>query len=113
MSEERTDKVARIILFCLLMLLLAIMPQVLSAPFLGTEGYGSVRSLLSWMTFPLKFLIVLQFVRHEGGDSIAELGLETDKNTWPHLIVGGAAGSAAAALIFLIVLAFGGQVASP
>jgi len=113
MSEERSEKVARIILFCLLMLLLAEMPHVLSVPFEGTEAYESVRSLLSWMTFFLKFFIVLQFVRQEGGNSVTELGLETDKNTWPHLTVGGIAGGAAAALVFLIALAFEGQVASP
>jgi len=95
------------------MLLIAEMPHVLSAPFLGTEAYESVRGQLSWLTFPLKFFAVLQFVKREGGDSITELGLETNRNTWPHLIVGGIAGGAAAALVFLIALAFGGQVASP
>ena len=113
MSEERFDKVARIILFCLLMLLLAEMPFILSAPFLGTEAYESVRGQLAWLTFPLKFFTVLYFVKQEGGNSVTELGLETDKNTWPHLIVGGIAGCAGAALVFLIALAFGGQVASP
>ena len=113
MSEERSEKVARIILFCLLMLLLAEMPFILSAPFLGTEAYESVRGQLGWLTFPLKFFVVLQFVKLEGGDSVTELGLKTDKNTWPHLIVGGIAGSGAAVLVFLIALAFGGQVASP
>jgi len=95
------------------MLLLAGMPLVLSVPFLGTEAYESVRGQLAWLTFPLKFFAVLQFVKQEGGDSVTELGLETDKNTWPHLVIGGIAGGAAAALVFLIALAFGGQVASP
>jgi membrane protease YdiL (CAAX protease family) len=113
MSEERAEKVARIILFSLVMLLIVEMPYVLSAPFLGTEGYESVRSLLSLMTFPLMFFAALQFLKQEGGASVTELGLETDKKTWPHLVIGGIAGGAAAALVFLIALAFGGQVASP
>ena len=113
MSEERAEKVARIILFSLLMLLIVEIPHMLSAPFMGTEGYESVFSLSSLMTFPLMFFAALQFVKQEGGESVIELGLETDKNTWPHLVIGGIAGGAAAALVFLIALAFGGQVASP
>ena len=113
MSEERAEKVARIILFSLVMLLIVEMPHVLSAPFLGTESYESVRNLLTLMIYPLMFFAALQFLKQEGGASVTELGFETDKNTWPHLVIGGIAGGAAAALVFLIALAFGGQVASP
>ncbi|NOR38594.1 MAG: CPBP family intramembrane metalloprotease [Candidatus Thorarchaeota archaeon] len=113
MFEERAEKVTRIILFSFLMLLIIEMPHVLSAPLLGTEAYESVASLLSLMTFPLMFFAALQLLKWEGGDSVTELGLKTDRNTWPHLIIGGIAGGAAAALVFLIALVFGGQVASP
>ena len=85
MSEERAEKMGRVILFSLLMLLIVEMPHVLSAPFLGAESYESVHSLLSLMTFPLMFFAALQFLKQEGGTSVAELGLETDKKTWPHL----------------------------
>ncbi|MGY5861960.1 MAG: CPBP family intramembrane glutamic endopeptidase [Candidatus Thorarchaeota archaeon] len=113
MSEERTKKLARIILFSFLMLLIIEMPHLLSAPFLGTEAYESVYNLSTLMIYPLMFFAALLFVKQEGGDSVTELGLETDKRTWPHLIIGGIAGGAAAALVFLLAFAFGGQVASP
>jgi membrane protease YdiL (CAAX protease family) len=58
----------------------------------------------------LMYFAVIAFMRWERSGDTASLGLQTDDKTLHHLVVGAIAGIAAATLVYLVALFFGGDL---
>ncbi|MHA1963041.1 MAG: CPBP family intramembrane glutamic endopeptidase [Candidatus Thorarchaeota archaeon] len=96
MTNDQQTQWLRLILFMFVMFLIVLVQ--------------SVAALVVFLGFILIYTITWAFVRWEGGESIAELGLDVDNRFGPHISIGAIAGALAVALVAAIAFFFGGQL---
>ncbi len=99
MTDDQQTLWLRLLLFMIAMFLIILMQSLL----------GTLMVLLG---FILTYTITWAFIRWEGGESIAELGLDVDNRFGSHISIGAIAGALAAALVVAIAFFFGGQLRS-
>ena len=110
MNIERQEKVLRVILFGLIMLLIIEMGPIVMSFFSG-DMRALVGTGLFFLTFLLKYLTVLGFLQWEGKSSISSLGVDLeDKKLLPHLVIGCISAIASILLIASFALLFGGDL---
>lgn len=105
------ERILRVVLFAGLMLLLIEMSPIITGMVYGTSLYELTATVLFFLTFGLIYLIVLGFVRWEGGSSISELGMDLDdQDLMPNLVVGAVAGAIASLFVVVFAFLFGGAL---
>lgn len=102
----------RVLLFSLALLLIHLLHEIIS---LVTASLDAVtRGLISTVNFfglyLLMYFVVILFLHWERGGDVTSLGLQTDDKTLHHLVVGLIAGTAGAALVYIVALLFGGDL---
>lgn len=76
------------------------------------EMYGFFALLVFFLTFLLFYALPAYFVRLDGGDSAAELGIQWDEKTPVQIAIGAIGGTLAALLVLAIAVGFGGEFRS-
>jgi membrane protease YdiL (CAAX protease family) len=110
MSEERIDKILRLILFSCIMLLINEMASIGISLFTG-DLRALVGTGLFFLNFLLMYLTVLGFLNWEGQTSISSIGADIeDKQLLPHVIIGAITAIVSVLLIAGLALFFGGDL---
>ncbi len=109
MTEDQRTRWLRLILFMITMLLITLMAPVVSILFTG-DLLALAATLVFFGTFGLMYAVTWAFVRWDGGDSIAELGVDIDDHFGPHISIGAVAGALGAILVVALAFFFGGQL---
>ncbi|MHA2068655.1 MAG: CPBP family intramembrane glutamic endopeptidase, partial [Candidatus Thorarchaeota archaeon] len=105
------DKI-RVLLFALALLLIILLHEITSivTASMDQATRGLIGTLEFFGSFVLMYLSVVAFMHWERSGDVTNLGLQTDDRTLRHLIVGLVAGTAAAAIVYLIAMVFGGDL---
>ncbi|MFX1484739.1 MAG: type II CAAX prenyl endopeptidase Rce1 family protein [Promethearchaeota archaeon] len=106
---DKLTKTLKLILFMSINLLIVLMSPIVGILFSG-ELYELAGTLVFFLTFFLMYGFTWAFVIWDGGKYISELGIDFDKSTTSHIIIGVIAGIAAAGSVLLFALAGGGQL---
>jgi membrane protease YdiL (CAAX protease family) len=110
MNNERKEKILRVVLFGLLMLVIVELSPIVTSFFSG-EMLALVGTGIFFLTFFLQYLVVLGFLHWEGRESISSLGVDLeDKNLLPHLVIGCISAVMSVILIAGFALLFGGDL---
>jgi membrane protease YdiL (CAAX protease family) len=108
---ERNITIVRIILFALIIILINASPDILSSPFTG-DTYAIVRETVALLTFAMTYFALLAFVNWEKSGTISDLGLQDDRDTFTHLIIGVITGAIGVIIVATIAFVFGGELST-
>ncbi|MFW9805339.1 MAG: lysostaphin resistance A-like protein [Candidatus Thorarchaeota archaeon] len=109
MKNNSRDEWLRLFLYMLAIFFIVLMSPLIGILFTG-DLFELIATLVFFLTFILMYGVTLIFVRKDGGESVAELGVEIDNRFVPHMSIGAIAGSLGAILVVAIAYFFGGQL---
>lgn len=110
---QASDKAKiRVVLFVLVLLIIHLMHEAIAilTASMDEATMALISTIQFFGTYVLFYLLVVGFMWWERSGDISTLGLQTDDRTPHHLVVGAIGGVAAAALVYLIALFFGGDL---
>ncbi len=102
----------RVLLFSLALLLIHLLNETISilTATMDEVTRGLIGTIQFFGLYILMYLAVILFLHWERGGDVTSLGLQTDDRTIHHLVIGAIAGTAAATLVYLIAMFFGGDL---
>jgi len=110
-QKNGTDRL-RALSFALFLLVIFILSDVISALTVAMDP--TTRALIGtgvfFGSYVLMYVALVAFLRWENGGDITGLGIQFEKKTTSHIIVGLVAGSVGALLVYFIAMYFGGSL---